>query len=181
MLTFSSVIFVFWSAVSFSPLICAKSDDFWNKRTGGFIVCITVLAYVYGRPQYASGAVWEQSRERSVNPPLARSEFLKVRAVFCLAPVPLWAAFCSPVSAKWCWSSHFIWLWNILHNLILLNSTCSWVNIFVDPGTTFKSTNQIWGTSLQIMSSLGLKTWIGASTSVLFIYHFPLIFGITYG
>lgn len=113
MLTFSSVMFVFWSAVSCSPLICAKSDDFWNKSTGGFIVCITVLVYVYGRPQYTSGAEWEQSRERSVNPPWARSGFLKVRAVFCLAPVPLWAAFCSPVSAIWCWSSHFIWLWNI--------------------------------------------------------------------
>jgi len=31
------------------------------------------------------------------------------------------------------------------------------INIFVDSGSTFQSTNQIWGTSLQFMSSLGLE------------------------
>jgi len=45
---------------------------------------------------------------------------------------------------------------------------CFWINTFNDPGTTFKSTNQIWGTSLQFMSSLGLQPGWGASTSVLF-------------
>jgi len=49
-------------------------------------------------------------------------------------------------------------------NVISTSATWSWVNIFVDPGT-FQSTNQIWGTSLQFMSSLGLQ--LGASTSVL--------------
>jgi len=35
--------------------------------------------------------------------------------------------------------------------------TCSWINIFVDPGITFQSTNQIWETGLQFMSILGLQ------------------------
>jgi len=53
-------------------------------------------------------------------------------------------------------------------NVISPSTTCFWIWIFVDPGTTFKSTNQI----LQFMSSLGLF----ASTSVLFTSYFPLIF-----
>jgi len=28
-------------------------------------------------------------------------------------------------------------------NVISSSTTCSWINIFVDPGTTFQSTNQI--------------------------------------
>jgi len=39
-------------------------------------------------------------------------------------------------------------------------------NIFVDPETAFQSTNQISGTSLQFMSSLGLQPGLDASTSV---------------
>jgi len=65
--------------------------------------------------------------------------------------------------------------------MISPSTTCSWIKIFVDPGTTFQSTNQIWGTSLQFMSSLGLNSGLGASTSELFTYHLPMILGITYG
>ncbi len=37
---------------------------------------------------------------------------------------------------------------NVGQNLILLSAICSWVNIFVDPGITLLSTNQIWRTRL---------------------------------
>jgi len=54
------------------------------------------------------------------------------------------------------------------------------INIFVDPGTTFQSNNQILGTSLQFVSRLSLQPGLGASISVLFTYHFPLILGMIY-
>jgi len=47
---------------------------------------------------------------------------------------------------------------------------CSWISIFFNPGRTFQSANQIWGTGLQFMSRLGASTspsdfmdklWIG--------------------
>jgi len=37
-------------------------------------------------------------------------------------------------------------------------TTCSWINIVVDPGSTFQSTNQVWGTSLQFYVKFRLKT-----------------------
>ncbi len=46
--------------------------------------------------------------------------------------------------------------WIISQNLILPSASCSWVNIFVDPGTTLLLTNQIWRTSLYFLWSLGL-------------------------
>jgi len=30
-------------------------------------------------------------------------------------------------------------------NVILTSTTCTWINIFVDSGTTLQSTNHIWG------------------------------------
>jgi len=54
------------------------------------------------------------------------------------------------------------------------------------PGTTsvliIKKNIQINQSDLRClhMSSLGLKPGLGASTSVLFIYHLSLILGITY-
>jgi len=33
---------------------------------------------------------------------------------------------------------------------------CSWINTFVDPGTTFKSNNQIYS-----LCRLGLQPWLG--------------------
>jgi len=51
--------------------------------------------------------------------------------------------------------------------VILPSTTCSLINIFADPGTTFQSANQ--------MSSLGLQPGLGA-----FIHHLPLILGISY-
>ncbi len=36
-------------------------------------------------------------------------------------------------------------------------ATCSWINIHVDPATTFQSTNQNWGISLQEMTILALQ------------------------
>ncbi len=50
--------------------------------------------------------------------------------------------------------------------------TCSWINIFVDPGTTLLSTNQIWRTSLSFLWSLGLQSVFVACTSVSLIYNF---------
>jgi len=52
-------------------------------------------------------------------------------------------------------------------HVISPSTTCSWINIFVNPGTTFQSTNQI--SSSQFVLSLGLQRGLGASTSVLFI------------
>ncbi len=40
--------------------------------------------------------------------------------------------------------------------LILPSATCSWINFYVDPGTTLLLTNQIWRTSLSFLWSLGL-------------------------
>ncbi len=60
-------------------------------------------------------------------------------------------------------------------NMISPNATCSWINIHIDPGTTFKS-----GISLQEMSILALQPELGASTPLLFNHHFPLILGINY-
>jgi len=51
-------------------------------------------------------------------------------------------------------------------------------NILVDPGTTFQSTNQISGPSLQLKSSLGLQPGLGAS---IIHHHFPLILGRSHG
>jgi len=89
------------------------------------------------------------------------------------------------------WQKYPLWKWplccirlfadNSMQNMISPSTTCSWINIFVDPGTTFRSTYQIWGTSLTFMSSLGLQPGLGASTSMLFTYHFLLILGITFG
>jgi len=36
-------------------------------------------------------------------------------------------------------------------HVISPSTAFSWINIFVDPGTTFQSTNQIWETSLQFV------------------------------
>jgi len=46
--------------------------------------------------------------------------------------------------------------------------------ILVDPGTTFQSTYQIWGTGLQLMSRLVLQQGLGVSTPFLITYNFPL-------
>ncbi|KAG1932817.1 sodium/potassium-transporting ATPase subunit beta-3b [Pimephales promelas] len=40
-------------------------------------------------------------------------------------------------------TSHCILAVNVWCNVISLSTTCLWINIFVDPGTTFQSTNQI--------------------------------------
>jgi len=58
--------------------------------------------------------------------------------------------------------------------MISLSTTCSWINIFVVPGTSFQSTNQIWGTRL------GLQLELGASTPVLFTCYCPLILGTSF-
>jgi len=47
--------------------------------------------------------------------------------------------------------------------MISQSTTCSLINIFVDPGRTLQSTNQIWGISSQFTSSLGLQPGRGAS------------------
>ncbi len=62
-------------------------------------------------------------------------------------------------------------------NVISPSSTCSWINILVDPGTTFQSNNQNWEITFQEISVLGL----GASTLLLISYHFPQILGIIMG
>jgi len=59
-----------------------------------------------------------------------------------------------------------------LVNVISPSVRYSWVNISVDPGTTFLSTNQIWRTSLQFKPCFGSQSGLGASTSVLFTYIF---------
>jgi len=50
------------------------------------------------------------------------------------------------------------------------SATCSWINISVDPGTSFQSTNQIWGTSLQFMSSLGLLSGLCGYSPVISLW-----------
>jgi len=47
---------------------------------------------------------------------------------------------------------------------LISQSTCFWSTSLL----ILQSSNQIWGTSLQFMSSLGLKPGLGASASVLF-------------
>jgi len=65
-------------------------------------------------------------------------------------------------------------------SLIQINITCTeQIHVYTDsqsvfPGYLCGSTNQILGTSLQFISSLGLQP-------VLFPYHFSLILGITCG
>ncbi len=73
------------------------------------------------------------------------------------------------------WSSQLTASWRVRQNLILPSLTCSWINIFVDLGTTLWLTNQVWRTSLWLWS-LGLQSvyisTLYACTSVSFIYHF---------
>jgi len=57
---------------------------------------------------------------------------------------------------------------SVSYNVISSSAACSWINIFVDPGTT--STNQIWGTSLQFMLSLGLQSGLCASTYIITLW-----------
>jgi len=64
--------------------------------------------------------------------------------------------------------------------LISRSATCSWLNIFVDPGTSFRPINQICGTRLQFMSSFASQPGLDASTSVIYL-SFLLILGISYG
>ncbi len=49
-------------------------------------------------------------------------------------------------------------------NMIPPSTTCSWINILVDPGTTFQSTNQNRGIIFQEISVLVLRSGLGAST-----------------
>jgi len=51
----------------------------------------------------------------------------------------------------------------------------TFINIFVDPGTTFQSTNQQIWVFLQSFVKFRFTTSV-----LLFTYYFPLILGITY-
>jgi len=46
-------------------------------------------------------------------------------------------------------------------NLISQCTTCSWINIFVDPGTTFHSANQIWDDkfTVYVRFRLTIRVW----------------------
>lgn len=66
--------------------------------------------------------------------------------------------------------------WWPLASLISPSRTCSWIIIYIDPGTTFRSANQNKGICLLLMLSLGLSTSIGLLSN----YYSSLIWGIIY-
>jgi len=54
--------------------------------------------------------------------------------------------------------------------MISPNTTCSWINIFVDLETTFQSTNQIWGFTVHV--KFRLKTKVRGFYHLSFPYDF---------
>jgi len=59
-------------------------------------------------------------------------------------------------------------------HVISPSTAFSWINIFVDPGTTFQSTNQIWETSLQFVYKFRLPARVSC-VYISVIHNFPLV------